>query len=510
MTTKNKNLPKIGFLYLDYVLRFFDHSNFKGWPEKIETVTYHWKNDKNRFIKEVKSKKIEVLIGNIPATAYETFVQIAKELPNVRFVPSLETQFPNKSKENVTLFCEKYKLQDPYTKIYYDKKEGYDYLENEATYPQIIKRSYGASNYGGYFVHKADNFKEAKELLDEVNYRPIYTQNAIDLKYSGDLRIMLIGHKPICAFWRFSGEGEWITNTSQGGSMSYENVPMNALELAVEASKAAKAEYWACDIAISEKNDKPYILECATAFAAFPYIRDWICQYLMWDFSNGRFPKPHIPLFSWEELGKIDPSLLRTMRHIGFSKYKPSCDGEWYINEPNDKFDMEGTQLSNASDVPDSIEPKDLPIKDDLLKEESLKDESTSETICFTKINLNTASLTDIMTLHAMEDDLAIEIHGHLKENIITDESDLLDLESIDQIMIDTWSENLDDMRFDINKCDEHSLKKIKGIGAKLAKIILEAKSKHGEFKSISELKELEGIGKNKYSELKSRFKIGE
>ena len=51
------NLPKLGFLYLDYVLRFFDYSNFRGWPDKIEAVTYHWKNDKDRFIEEVKSKK---------------------------------------------------------------------------------------------------------------------------------------------------------------------------------------------------------------------------------------------------------------------------------------------------------------------------------------------------------------------------------------------------------------------------------------------------------------------
>ncbi len=116
-------LPKLGFLYLDYVLRFFDHSNFKGWPDKIETVTYHWKNDKDRFIKEVKRKKIDILIGNIPATAYDTFVEISKELPNVRFVPSLETQFPNKSKENVTLFCNKYNLSAPYTEIHYDKKK---------------------------------------------------------------------------------------------------------------------------------------------------------------------------------------------------------------------------------------------------------------------------------------------------------------------------------------------------------------------------------------------------
>ena len=498
-------LPKLGFLYLDYVLRFFDHSNFKGWPEKIETVTYHWKNDKKRFIKEVKKKKIEVLIGNIPATAYDTFVEISKELPEVRFVPSLETQFPNKSKENVSLFCEKYDIAAPYTKIYYDKKKGYKYLEKKAKYPQIIKRSYGASNYGGYYVHKADNFQEAKELLDEAKYSPIYTQDAIDLKYSGDLRVMLIGHKPVCAFWRFSGEGEWITNTSQGGSMSYENVPMNALELAVKASKAAKAEYWACDIAIDAKTDKPYILECATAFAAFPYIRDWICQYLMWDFSNGKFKMPHVPLFSWEELGKIDSNLLRTMRHIGFSKYKPSCDGTWFINDEEDGFDMEKAELSDPSDVPDSIAPENLPISEELLK-----DEIPSDRCEMKKINFNTATLTDLMTLHGMEEELALEIQDYAKENIVTDSSDLLEIESVDEQVLKTWDNEVDDMRIDINKADGAILKKIKGIGAKIAKIILKHKDKNGEFTDIDQLKEIDGIGKNKFAQLKSRLKIGE
>lgn len=497
-------LPKLGFLYLDYVLRFFDHSNFKGWPDKIETVTYHWKNDKERFIKEIKRKKIDVLIGNIPATAYDTFVEIAKELPNVRFVPSLETQFSNKSKENVTLFCEKYKLSVPKTKIFYDKEKGFDYLKNKAKYPQIVKRSYGPSNYGGYYVHKVDNFKEAKTLLDKEKYNPIYTQDAIDLKYSGDLRVMLIGHKPVCAFWRFSGEGEWITNTSQGGSMSYENVPMNALELAVEASKAAKAEYWACDIAIDAKTDKAYILECATAFAAFPYIRDWICQYLMWDFSNGKFPMPHVPMFSWEELGKIDSSLLRTMRHIGFSKYKPSCDGTYFINDQEDGFDMQKAELSNPNDVPESIAPEKLPISEDLTKE-PLRDN-----LEINKINLNCASLTDLMTLHGMEEELALEIKDYAKDNVITDSTDLLELESIDEQTLSTWEENIDDMRVDINVADETILKKIKGIGAKLANIILDFRKKNEGFKDLDELKEIEGIGKSKLAQLKSRLKIGE
>jgi len=326
MALKNKELPKLGFLYLDYVLRFFDHSNFKGWPNKIETVTYHWGNDKDRFIKEVKKKKIDVLIGNIPATAYETFREIARALPNVRFIPSLDTQFSNKSKENVTRFAWKYDLPIPKTYIYYNRKNADKFLK-KTEYPKIVKKSYGPSNYGGYFVHKVDSYQEAKELFAEKKYHPMYFQDFVPME--ADIRVMLIGHKPVCAFWRRAPEGEWLTNTSQGGSMDYMDVPKSVLDLAVKVSKAANAEYWACDVAYG-KDGKVRILECATAFAAFPYIRDWIGQYLMWSLSKGRFRKPHMPMFNWEELGKISPDLLRTMRHITFGQYNASYDGAYF------------------------------------------------------------------------------------------------------------------------------------------------------------------------------------
>lgn len=311
-----KKLPKIGFLYLDHVLRFFDKSNFKGWPDTIDSVVYHWGSDKERFISEVKRKKIEVLIGNIPATAYETFRDIARALPEVRFIPSLDTQFANKSKENVTHFCHKYELPVPKTRIFYEQDEAENFLST-AEYPKIIKKSYGPSNYGGYFVHKVDSYLEAQHLLERKNYYPVYVQDFVPME--ADIRVMLIGHKPVCAFWRRPVEGEWLTNTSQGGSMDYQDVPQGVLDLAVAASKSANAEYWACDIAVG-KDGQYRILECATAFAAFPYIRDWIGQYLMWHLSEGFFPKPHIPMYNWEELGKISSSVLRTMRYITFGR----------------------------------------------------------------------------------------------------------------------------------------------------------------------------------------------
>ncbi|WP_241148918.1 hypothetical protein [Photobacterium sanguinicancri] len=111
--------------------------------------------------------------------------------------------------------------------------------------------------------------------------------------------------------------------------MDYQDVPREVLDLAVRVSKAAQAEYWACDIAVSTK-DEYTILECATAFAAFPYIRDWIGQYLMWQLAPAQFTQPYFADRNWEELGKVDSSLLRTMRHIQFGHASESTDtGEY-------------------------------------------------------------------------------------------------------------------------------------------------------------------------------------
>ncbi|WP_158969384.1 RimK family alpha-L-glutamate ligase [Paraglaciecola sp. L3A3] len=353
MSKKNKKLPKIGLLYLDHVMRFFDKSNFRGWPDKIETVTYHWRNDKKRFIKEVKKKNIDVLIGNIPATAYETFREISLALPNVQFIPSLDTQFANKSKENVTQLCEKYNIPIPKTHIFYETNEADRFLK-KTTYPKIIKKSYGPSNYGGYFVHKVDSYKEARSLLDTKKYYPVYLQDFVPM--AADIRVMLVGHKPVCAFWRRPPEGEWLTNTSQGGSMDYQDVPKEVLDLAVKVSKVANAEYWACDVAVGV-DGKYRILECATAFAAFPYIRDWIGQYIMWKLSNGRFKIPHIPLYNWEELSKISSSVLRTMRYITFGKQVyPSCDGgELFTQLDDDHYPIVDTQDTKSEEWPSDI-----------------------------------------------------------------------------------------------------------------------------------------------------------
>lgn len=499
-------LPKIGLLYMDYVLQFFHTSNFKGWPDKIETVTYHWKNDADRFIKEVKRKKIEILIGNIPATAYETFRKIDKALPGVRFVPALETQFPNKSKENVTLFCEKHHLSHPKTKIFYNLDEGFKFLQN-CSYPKIIKRSYGPSNYGGYFVHKVDSKEEATTLLQKTKYRPHYIQDCIPLK--ADIRVMLIGHKPICAFWRQAGKDQWITNTSQGGTMSYEGVDMGALELAVQSSKAAKAEYWACDIA--EHDGKYYILECATAFAAFPYVRDWIGQYLMWDFSNGYYPMPHIPLYSWEELGKIDPNLLRTMRHLSFSRYTPSADGATYLNETGNPFTMDRAEASAPSDYPEEYDFTDYIIREEsklpnqVLEEAASGEGPSAAQPIAKKLFLPQATLTDLMALYGMEAEMASQLFTFLQKKSIASLNDLKSFDWIDDRLLAIWQENVR-VQLDLNSATVDELHAVRGVGEVLAEKIVAHREKITTFDSVDQLLDVDGIGKKRFNNISGCF----
>lgn len=59
-----------------------------------------------------------------------------------------------------------------------------------------------------------------------------------------------------------------------------------------------------------------------------------------------------------------------------------------------------------------------------------------------------------------------------------------------------------------INKASEEELSSLPGVGEKLAKNIIIYRLKHGGFKSINELKNIERVGEKKFNKLKNRVKI--
>jgi competence protein ComEA len=64
--------------------------------------------------------------------------------------------------------------------------------------------------------------------------------------------------------------------------------------------------------------------------------------------------------------------------------------------------------------------------------------------------------------------------------------------------------------KVDINTATEKELAKLPGIGAAIAKRIVEYRNAHGGFKSIDELKKVKGIGDKKFEAIKDRVTVGE
>lgn len=124
------------------------------------------------------------------------------------------------------------------------------------------------------------------------------------------------------------------------------------------------------------------------------------------------------------------------------------------------------------------------------------------------KINFNSASLMDIMKLPNIDEQIANDIYEFAKDTMITDSYDLLELQSIDTYLLNSWKQKIDDMRIDLNSVDESKLQKVKDVGKKLAKKIIDRKKQFGTFTSINQLKAIEGIDNFLFNKLKSRVII--
>jgi|GEM_PF-2860595 len=145
----------------------------------------------------------------------------------------------------------------PKTYIAADKKKALT-IAGSIKYPFILKDPYG---YGGIHVFKIKNKAEAKKYIEKIFGRGLktgcsvcknifYAQEFIET--DADLRVITIGPKVYCAYWR-SATG-WKHNIEQGGAVSFEGVPKRALSLCEKISKNMKFHWMGYDLFITPKN----------------------------------------------------------------------------------------------------------------------------------------------------------------------------------------------------------------------------------------------------------------
>ena len=78
-----------------------------------------------------------------------------------------------------------------------------------------------------------------------------------------------------------------------------------------------------------------------------------------------------------------------------------------------------------------------------------------------------------------------------------------------DEVIEDSISEEvIDDTLISINNSDIEQLKEIPGIGEVKAKAIISYRESNGEFRSIDELKNVDGIGEKTFEKIKDNIKL--
>ena len=121
------------------------------------------------------------------------------------------------------------------------------------SFPFIAKVPRGSSMGRGVFL--IENKNDLAQYCHQAS--PAYIQDY--LKINRDIRVVIIGSKVVHAYWRITANDRFKTNIADGGSISLETVPQEAIELALHTSRSCRFDDVGIDIL--PYKGKYYIIE---------------------------------------------------------------------------------------------------------------------------------------------------------------------------------------------------------------------------------------------------------
>ena len=166
--------------------------------------------------------------------------------------PSFHTYKFAQDKIKQTAAFNMFGIPHPETKIFYGKKQKQNILFFFA-FPFIGKKARGSSK--GNDVYLIQNTKDLFLYLTQKG--PAYIQEYFPI--NRDMRVIIIGKKIRLAYWRIAAGDNFKTNTSQGGTISFNPLPQKALKLA--QMTAFKCGWDDVGIDIIEHQNRFYVLE---------------------------------------------------------------------------------------------------------------------------------------------------------------------------------------------------------------------------------------------------------
>ncbi|WP_199872893.1 ATP-grasp domain-containing protein [Inediibacterium massiliense] len=113
-----------------------------------------------------------------------------------------------------------------------------DLVEKYLGFPVIVKTIHGSQGSGVYLSNNKSSFDDLMQLINSTNTNMnIILQEFIKNSFGRDLRVLVIGGRPIGCMERISKDGSFKANFSQGGSVKKYELNPEIEWLATESSK---------------------------------------------------------------------------------------------------------------------------------------------------------------------------------------------------------------------------------------------------------------------------------
>lgn len=117
--------------------------------------------------------------------------------------------------------------------------------------PLIIKECYGSF---GAQVYKADTYEEAVSITLKLAGKPLIYQKYIEKSSGRDVRIQVVGNKVVAAMYRYSTDGDFRANITNGGSMESYVPSESECRMALLATKALNLDFAGVDMLFSSSS----------------------------------------------------------------------------------------------------------------------------------------------------------------------------------------------------------------------------------------------------------------
>jgi ribosomal protein S6--L-glutamate ligase len=137
-------------------------------------------------------------------------------------------------------------IPHPRTRIYQDSHLEDCQILADFSFPFIAKIPRGSSQGRGVFL--IQSHADLQRYLKECS--PAYIQEYLPI--DRDLRVVLVGAKVVHAYWRIARPGDFRTNVSLGGQISFQDIPDSALRFAERAARLCRFDEVGLDICICE------------------------------------------------------------------------------------------------------------------------------------------------------------------------------------------------------------------------------------------------------------------